>query len=92
MHIRPLEKNIEILDHLLKKTSAYGLPVSINDLKDKEFSGQTLTEDESRALRNFERLRISILNEIQDEEQFHLTYRKFQVLANLNSWTDFLNL
>jgi len=69
-----------------------GLPVSINDLKDKEFSGQPLTEDEKKALRNFEHLRISVLNGIKDDDQFHLTYRKFQVLANLNSWKDFLNL
>lgn len=87
-----MENNNEILNHLLKKTSVSGLPVSINDLKDKEFSGQPLTEDEKKALRNFEQLRISVLNGIKDDELFHLTYQKFQVLANLNSWKDFLNL
>jgi hypothetical protein len=87
-----VENNNEILNQLLKKTSISGLPISINDLKDKEFSGQPLTEDEKKALRNFEQLRISVLNGIKDDGQFHLTYRKFQVLANLNSWKDFLNL
>jgi hypothetical protein len=87
-----VENNNEILNHLLKKTSVSGLPVSINDLKDKEFSGQPLTEDEKKAIRNFEQLRISVLNGIKDDDLFHLTYRKFQVLANLNSWKDFLNL
>ena len=57
-----------------------------------EKATKNYTEDEKKALRNFEQLRISVLNGIKDDGQFHLTYRKFQVLANLNSWKDFLNL
>ncbi|MCX8080884.1 MAG: hypothetical protein N3F09_06575 [Bacteroidia bacterium] len=87
-----MEKNINTLNELLKKTSASGLYESINDLRDKEFSGIPLTEKEKKALSNFEQFRISVLNSISDDEQFHLTYRKFQVLANLTPWTDFLNI
>lgn len=80
----------EIVSNLLKKTSAPGLTESINDLKDKEFSGIPLTEEEKKAIHNFEQFRLKALNSISEEEKFHLVYRKFQVLANLCPWTNFL--
>lgn len=63
---------------------------SINDLRDKEFSGKSLTAEEKFALANFDRYRLSILNAQQDEEQFHLHYRQLQVISNLGDWREFL--
>ena len=56
---------------------------SINDLRDKEFSGKTLTAEEKFALANFDRYRLNILNSQENEEQFHLHYRQIQVISNL---------
>ncbi len=67
-----------------------GLVVSINDLRDKEFSGQRLSSDEKLALANYDRYRISVLNAQTDEEQFHYFYRQLQVVANLGDWHEFL--
>ena len=45
---------------------------SINDLRDKEFSGKSLTAEEKFALTNFDKYRLKILNSQENEEQFHL--------------------
>jgi hypothetical protein len=63
---------------------------SINDLRDKEFSGKKLTAEEKYALSNFDRYRLNILNSQENEEQFHLHYRQLQVISNLGDWREFL--
>ena len=73
---------------LNKKTT--GLVISINDLRDKEFSGIKLTAEERFALSNFDKYRINVLNSQTDEEKFHYQYRQLQVIANLSDWREFL--
>lgn len=63
---------------------------SINDLRDKEFSGSSLSAEEKFALANFDKYRLSILNAQESEEQFHYHYRQLQVIANLGDWKEFL--
>lgn len=63
---------------------------SINDLKDKEFSGKALTVEERYALSNFEKYRLYILNIQEDEERFEANYRQLQVISNLGDWREFL--
>jgi hypothetical protein len=63
---------------------------SINDLRDKEFSGGSLSAEEKFALANFDKYRLSILNSQKNEEQFHYHYRQLQVIANLGDWREFL--
>jgi hypothetical protein len=63
---------------------------SINDLRDKEFSGKSLTAEEKYALANFDKYRLNILNSQEDETQFHLHYRQIQVISNLGDWREFL--
>jgi len=63
---------------------------SINDLRDKEFSGKKLTAEEKYALTNFDKYRLNILNSNENEEQFHLLYRQIQVISNLGDWKEFL--
>ena len=63
---------------------------SINDLRDKEFSGKTLTAEERYALANFDKYRLSVLNAQENEEQFHYHYRQIQVISNLGDWREFL--
>ena len=67
-----------------------GGEISINDLRDKEFSGKKLSPEEHQALNNFDRYRIRILNSSSDEDTFHSNYRQLQVIANLGDWTEFL--
>lgn len=64
---------------------------SINDIRDKEFSGKKLSAEEKFALANFDRYRLNILNAQENEEQFHLHYRQLQVISNLGDWREFLN-
>lgn len=63
---------------------------SINDLRDKEFSGKSLSAEEKFALANYDKYRLSILNSQENEEQFHYHYRQLQVIANLGDWREFL--
>lgn len=65
--------------------------MSVNDLRDKQFSGTKLTAEEKLALANFDRYRITVLNSETDEEIFHQKYRQIQVIANLCDWREFLS-
>ena len=86
-------------DHLKKiadiKTGIYkqeflGEHVTINDIRDKEFKGELLSEDEHKAIRNFEVYRLKVLNEQTTDEDFHKKYQQLQVLSNLGAYTEFL--
>ena len=79
----------DFISKLLNKKST-GLVVSINDLRDKEFSGIKLSAEEKFALSNFDKYRISVLNSQTEEEKFHYQYRQLQVIANLSDWQEFL--
>lgn len=80
---------MDLISKLLNKKST-GLVTSINDLRDKEFSGIKLTSEERFALSNFDKYRINLLNAQEDEEKFHHQYRQLQVIANLTDWHEFL--
>lgn len=84
-----METKSDFLSRLLNKKTT-GLSESINDLRDKEFSGIKLSTEERTALSNFDRYRIHVLNAQQDEEKFHYQYRQLQVIANLSDWREFL--
>ncbi len=78
-----------ITKHFFSKQDIGGVE-SINDLRDKEFSGKTLTAEEKYALANFDKYRLNILNSQEDDEQFHLHYRQIQVISNLGDWREFI--
>jgi hypothetical protein len=80
---------MDLLSKLLSKKNT-GLVTSINDLRDKEFSGIKLSTEEKFALSNFDRYRINLLNAQEDEDKFHHHYRQLQVIANLTDWKEFL--
>ncbi|HEU4717243.1 MAG TPA: hypothetical protein VFU15_05400 [Bacteroidia bacterium] len=82
-------------EDLLKKyfsKSDIGGTESINDLRDRDFNGDALSDEERRALHNFDRYRIEELNGIKSDMEFHERYRQLQVMANLADWKDFLKL
>lgn len=82
-----LDKNL--LEKFFTKKEIGG-EISVNDLRDKEFSGQRLSPEERLALNNFDKYRIKILNSSSDEETFHNNFRQLQVIANLGDWKEFL--
>ncbi|MBL7930643.1 MAG: hypothetical protein JNL60_02010 [Bacteroidia bacterium] len=84
-----MESKTDFLSKLLNKKST-GLVESVNDLRDKEFSGIKLNSEERLALSNFDKYRIHVLNSQSDEQQFHYKYRQLQVIANLSDWREFL--
>ncbi|MCX6310127.1 MAG: hypothetical protein NT084_00620 [Bacteroidetes bacterium] len=84
-----------IREDLLKKyfaTATIGGTVSINDLRDREFNGEPLSQNEVLALANFDHYRIELLNAQTSDMAFHEQYRQLQVLANLADWKDFVNM
>jgi hypothetical protein len=85
-----VETKTDFLSNLLTK-SGIGMAASINDLRDKEFSGAKLNPDERAALSNFDRYRLNVLNSETNEEVFHYKYRQLQVIANLSDWKEFLH-
>jgi len=85
-----VEIKTELISKLINKKST-GLAISINDLRDKEFSGVKLSAEEKFALSNFDKYRINVLNSQEDEAKFHQHYRQLQVIANLSDWKEFLS-
>ncbi|MDQ3109300.1 MAG: hypothetical protein M3R17_05355 [Bacteroidota bacterium] len=82
-------------EDLLKKyfaKSEIGGTVSINDIREREFNGESLSSEEKVALANFDRYRIDILNVQKSDMDFHEHYRQLQVMANLADWKDFMDL
>ncbi len=67
-----------------------GGEISVNDLRDREFSGEKLNAEEKTALANYDAYRISVLNSQENDEDFHAAYRQLQVIANLGDWKEFL--
>lgn len=65
--------------------------ISINDIKDKYFEGEPLTKDEHQAMQNFDKYRLEHLNASKDEADFDQRYFQLQVMANLHSYTEFLD-
>lgn len=84
-----MELKNDFLSVLLNKTGNLSVE-SINDLRDKEFSGVKLSPEERFALSNFDRYRIDVLNAAGSKEKFHLRYRQLQVIANLSDWHEFI--
>ena len=82
--------NGDILKKIFAKELGTGLVTSINDLRDKEFSGIKLNPEERFALSTFDKYRIQILNSQENEDSFHHHYRQLQVIANLTDWHEFL--
>lgn len=66
------------------------LPVTINDLREKDFSGHSITTEEREALENYDQYRIEYLNASTTEEEFHKRYFELQAKANLAPFTEFL--
>ena len=60
--------------------SIIGGVVSINDLRDKEYNKELLTEKEKMALINYDHFRTCELNNQKTEEAFHNKYIQLQVL------------
>lgn len=66
--------------------------ISINDIKDKYFDGEPLTQDEHMAMQNFDRYRLQYLNASENEADFDQRYFQLQVMANLHNYEEFLDL
>ena len=70
--------------------SLLGAAISINDLREREFNGESLSKKEKQALSNFDKFRIATLNNQEKEEAFHKKYRELQAMANLTPYEEFL--
>ena len=84
-----MENRSKILGKYFAK-SEIGGAISINDLREKELSGELLTLMEKQALANFDRYRISQLRMQSDDMAFHEKYRQLQIMANLGDYEEFL--
>lgn len=72
------------------KSSLMGELISINDLRDREYAGQKLTNEEKTALKNFDKFRLAQLSEQKSERDFHNKYIQLQAMANLSPYQEFL--
>ena len=63
---------------------------TINDLREREYSGKSLSKVEKTALANFDKFRITELNKPMDDITFHKRYSELQIMANLGNYDEFL--
>lgn len=68
----------------------FNLPVSIEDLREREYNGRELNDAERQALKNFDRYRVEYLENAKDEADFQHRYFQLRSWANLHSYEDFL--
>ncbi|PJB15290.1 MAG: hypothetical protein CO118_04145 [Flavobacteriales bacterium CG_4_9_14_3_um_filter_32_8] len=64
--------------------------LTINDLREKDYSNKELSPQERLAIKNFDRYRIIELNKQTSESKFHIKYMQIQVMANLSPYEEFL--
>ncbi|MFQ5334700.1 MAG: hypothetical protein ACE5DN_01365 [Flavobacteriales bacterium] len=74
----------------LHAKSLIGGDVSINDLREWEYSGKTLSDDQRKALRRFDNFRVNELKRQEHEPEFSNKYMELQVMANLSPYEEFL--
>ena len=67
-----------------------GEEVTINDLREKGFRSERLSEEEAQALLNFDRYRLSELNKIKNDLEFNARFCQLQILANIAGYKEFL--
>lgn len=71
-------------------TREFGDPITITDLKTREFRNEKLTEEEAQAILNFDRFRLAELNRIKNDFEFNARYCELQIMANLADYREFL--
>jgi hypothetical protein len=84
---------VETRADIYKKTFAeqnHSEIISINNLRDKEFCGESLTEEEQQAIKNFDRFRFAELSRIETSSEFNSRYNELQAMANLTDYREFL--
>jgi hypothetical protein len=64
--------------------------LTINDLREKDYTNKELSPNERLALKNFDRYRIAELNKQVNENNFNAKYLQLQVMANLSPYSEFL--
>lgn len=67
-----------------------GETITINDLRDKQFGDEQLTEEEVQAIQNFDRFRLSELNKVKNDFDFNARFCELQIMANLAGYKEFL--
>ncbi len=79
------------ITHKLSNVQQVTRVVTINDLKDREFSNKEISHKERLAIINYDRYRLNLLKQVQhDAHKFQQVYLKLQAQANLLPYTEFL--
>ena len=71
-------------------TKDFSDPITITDLKAKEFRNEKLSEEESQSILNFDRFRLSELNKLKDDFEFNARFCELQIMSNLAGYNEFL--
>jgi len=66
------------------------LPVSVNDLLDRLYDGIELSEDQRKAIQNYEKYRVRFLNSATNDLEFRERYEELQIKANVSPFQEFL--
>lgn len=65
-------------------------PITINDLRAREVRNERLSEEQSQALVNFDKFRLSELNKVETDADFNARFCELQIMANLTDYREFL--
>ncbi len=71
-------------------TKDFSDPITIPDLKAKEFRDEKLSEEEAQSILNFDNFRLSELNKLKDDFEFNARYCELQIMSNLVGYEEFL--
>lgn len=84
-----MNKRQEIYKNYFAKKNASGT-VCISNLREKEFRNEKLTEEEMQAILNFDRFKLSELNNVTSDFDFNARFCELQMIANVADYKEFL--
>lgn len=90
IHKLKVKKEKKIIDYCSRTDVSQ--VVSLNDLEEKEYNGQMLSQEEEKALTIFRKIRLQrLLKKAGSEVKFHENYEYLRAVKNVVDYRDFLN-
>jgi hypothetical protein len=84
-----MTKRKDIYKNHFARKGAVGT-VCISDLREKEFRNEKLSDEEMQAILNFDRFKLSELNNSKGDLDFNTRFSELQLLANRADYKEFL--
>ena len=84
-----MNQRLEIYKNHFANKDANGV-ICINDLREKEFRNEKLTEEQMQAILNFDRFKLAELSNVKNDFDFNARFCELQIISNIADYKEFL--